>query len=82
MVGLAVFILRRRPADVTRPFSVPGYPLTPVLFCASSAFMLYASSSHAIDKRSTEALWTIGAMTIGLALSFCSPKSKTDEGRP
>ena len=73
LVGLAVFILRRQPADTPRPFSVPGYPLTPIVFCLSSVFMLYASSSYAIQNHSHEALWTIGAMTIGLALSFYRP---------
>jgi len=43
MVGVAVFVLRRRePAD-KRPWQVPLYPLPPLLFCGICAYMLHAS---------------------------------------
>lgn len=42
LVGISVFIFRARPGE-RRPFSVPLYPLTPILFCASCAYMLYSS---------------------------------------
>jgi len=35
--GLSIFVYRRRAPDMPRPFRVPGYPLTPVLFVAASA---------------------------------------------
>jgi APA family basic amino acid/polyamine antiporter len=35
--ALAIFSYRRREPAASRPFSVPGYPLTPILFCASAA---------------------------------------------
>ena len=41
--GLAVIVLRRRRPDVARPFRVPGYPLTPLLFFGSSLYMRYSS---------------------------------------
>ncbi len=43
MVGLSLFVLRRREPDTTRPFPVPLYPLTPILFCAVCVYMLRAS---------------------------------------
>jgi basic amino acid/polyamine antiporter, APA family len=33
----SIFFYRRRRADVPRPFKVPGYPLTPVLFLVAAA---------------------------------------------
>jgi len=43
MVGVAVFVLRRRePAD-QRIWQVPLYPLPPLLFCGICAYMLHAS---------------------------------------
>jgi APA family basic amino acid/polyamine antiporter len=33
----AVFVFRRREPDAPRPFRVPGYPLTPILFVAAAA---------------------------------------------
>jgi APA family basic amino acid/polyamine antiporter len=31
--GVALFVLRRKEPNIPRPFSVPGYPLTPLIFC-------------------------------------------------
>ena len=43
MVGISIFLLRRRNPTVPRPFSVPLYPVTPLLFCSICAFMLHSS---------------------------------------
>jgi amino acid transporter len=45
--GAALLVLRRREPATPRPFRVPGYPVTPLVFCASSAFMLEASLRYA-----------------------------------
>jgi amino acid transporter len=45
--GSAVLVLRVREPDAPRPFRVPGYPLTPLAFCASCAFMIEASLRYA-----------------------------------
>jgi amino acid transporter len=41
--ALAVIVLRLRYPDVPRPFRVPGYPLTPIVFFCSCLYMLYSS---------------------------------------
>ena len=38
--GLAVLQLRRKEPDANRPFRVPGYPITPLLFVASAALLV------------------------------------------
>jgi len=43
MIGISVFLMRLRHPDLSRPFRVPLYPLTPIAFCAICTFMLYAS---------------------------------------
>jgi APA family basic amino acid/polyamine antiporter len=35
--ALSIFAFRRREPDAPRPFRVPGYPITPILFVAASA---------------------------------------------
>jgi amino acid transporter len=45
--AVALFVLRRRDAAVERPFRVPLYPWTPLVFCASCLFMLHASVTYA-----------------------------------
>jgi APA family basic amino acid/polyamine antiporter len=47
LTGLSVFILRWREPHQPRPFRLPLYPLEPILFCASSAYMLWSSTSYA-----------------------------------
>jgi amino acid transporter len=47
LVGVALFVLRMRDPGAERPFRVPLYPATPLLFCASCAFLLYSSVSYA-----------------------------------
>lgn len=46
LAGLALFVLRRREPDRPRPFRVPFYPLTPLAFCATSAYLLYSSLAY------------------------------------
>jgi len=43
LVGISVFVLRRRDAHRERPFRVPLYPLTPLVFCAVCIYMLHSS---------------------------------------
>jgi amino acid transporter len=43
LAGIALFVLRRREPTRPRPFRVPFYPLTPLLFCATCAYLLYSS---------------------------------------
>ena len=43
MTGMALFILRRQRPESPEPFRVPLYPLTPLFFCATCAYMLYSS---------------------------------------
>jgi len=46
LTGLALIVLRVREPDAPRPFRVPLYPLTPLLFCAVCAYMLRASLAY------------------------------------
>jgi len=46
LTGLALFVLRARRPDHPRPFRVPAYPFIPLVFVASSGYLLYASLVH------------------------------------
>jgi amino acid transporter len=43
LVGIALILLRIREPNRARPFRVPLYPITPLLFCATCAYLLYSS---------------------------------------
>jgi amino acid transporter len=49
LVGVGLFILRFKDR-ATRPFSVPLYPITPLIFCASCAYLAYSSITYAHSK--------------------------------
>jgi amino acid transporter len=46
MTGVSLFILRVREPEVPRPFQVPLYPLTPILFCLICGYLLYSSLAY------------------------------------
>lgn len=70
LVGFSLLVLRWREPDARRPFRVPLYPLTPLVFCAGTLFMLYSSADYAWKNRSVEALWAAGILAAGVALCF------------
>jgi basic amino acid/polyamine antiporter, APA family len=43
LTGIALIRLRRIDPQASRPFRVPLYPLAPLVFCATSAYMLWSS---------------------------------------
>ena len=46
MVGLSLFVLRRKEPNTERPFRVPLYPITPAIFCLTSLYLLYSSLTY------------------------------------
>lgn len=44
--GISLFVLRKKHPNITRPFKVPLYPLTPILFIIFCSYMLYSSLSY------------------------------------
>lgn len=46
MVGIALFELRAKDPHTPRPFKVPLYPITPLIFVATCAYLLYSSLAY------------------------------------
>lgn len=46
LTAVSLFVLRRREPARPRPFRVPLYPLTPLVFSAMCAYMLYSSLAY------------------------------------
>jgi len=63
MVGIAVFILRRAPGGGDE-FRVPWYPFTPLVFCASCAWLAYSSITYAASRNAVHV--SLGVMAVGL----------------
>jgi len=68
LTGISLFVLRRQPPVNAEPFRVPLYPVTPILFCAMCAYMLYASFNYAmsLDPGSIGAIVGIAMLCAGI----------------
>ncbi len=64
LTGVSLLILRRRWPDRPRPFSVPLYPFTPLLFIAVCLYLLYSSVMYT----GIGALVGIGVLALGAVL--------------
>lgn len=64
LTGFSLFILRDRNPGLERPFSVPLYPVTPMIFCAMCLYMLYRSVIY-IEWRT---LFVVAVLIVGLPL--------------
>ena len=72
LTGISLFVLRRQAPAQPDPFRVPLYPVTPLLFVAMCAFMLWSSLSYAMSKDpgSIGAQLGIGVLLAGVPLTF------------
>jgi amino acid transporter len=63
--GIALLVLRRREPQIARPFRVPLYPVLPLIFAATCAYLFYSSLIYA---RSQNASYVALAVMVSGAL--------------
>ncbi|MBE9017960.1 amino acid permease [Chroococcidiopsidales cyanobacterium LEGE 13417] len=69
--GIALFVLRQREPNTPRTFQVPGYPITPLIFCVICAYLLYSSITYASSQAySIGAIVGISMMVVGVPVLF------------
>ena len=73
LTGASLFWLRFKEPDRKRPFRVPLYPIVPICFCGTSAYMLWASCEYA----ETLAVLCLVPVLAGIPLWFLSELSRT-----
>jgi basic amino acid/polyamine antiporter, APA family len=78
LVGVSLFVLRRRDPDRPRPFRVPLYPVLPLLFCATSAYLLYSSLAYT----GIGALAGVAVLAAGGVLLFFVDPSPSPQQEP
>jgi len=68
--GAEANALRARDPNIERPFKLakPWYPILPLIFCGSSLFMLYRSTTYAYTRGPAE-LMTVAALALYFALA-------------
>jgi amino acid transporter len=62
--GIALLVLRRRFPEAPRPFLVPWYPYVPLVFIASSLYVLYSSLAYV----RVGAVTGVAVLLVGVAL--------------
>lgn len=77
---LGLFVLRWQKPDLPRPYRVWGYPLTPIIFLAVSAWMLW----HMLGEASTRgpSLLGLGTALAGLPIYFFSSRTRSNSVQP
>ncbi len=78
LTAISLFVLRRQAPAVENPYRVPLYPLTPLLFCAMCAFMLYSTFMYALSKdpSSIGAQLGIGVLLLGLPVLWFAHRKR------
>lgn len=71
LTGIALVVLRFKYPDQRRPFNVPGYPWTPLIFCLTCVYMLIASVRYA------KGLVLLGVipLAVGAIVFWCTHRS-------
>ncbi|AFZ32268.1 amino acid/polyamine/organocation transporter, APC superfamily [Gloeocapsa sp. PCC 7428] len=68
-----IFVLRQREPQVRRPFQVPFYPVTPLIFCIICIYLLYSSVTYT----GIGALLGLVVVISGIPLLFWTRKQQT-----
>ena len=69
LVGISLFVLRKKEPHLERPFPVPLYPFTPLVFCLTSAYLLYSSLVYT----GFGALVGVGVLLLGVVVLLVLP---------
>jgi amino acid transporter len=75
LTGISLFVLRAKDRHLTRPFSVPLYPVVPLIFCGMCGFMLYSAVTYAQEKFNWFGHFAWVLLAVGVPLYFLSRPS-------
>lgn len=80
LVGVSVFVMRVRDPNTERPFKVPLYPFTPILFVLTCAYLTYSSVTYAASKGAVHISLIVMAVGV-VALLFTRNVKGPDSAR-
>ena len=78
LTGVSLIILRMKDPDAERPFRVPLYPVTPILFCLVCAYMLYSG----LNLFRLGALVGVGVLLLGTPLMLIARQQQRSVAEP
>jgi amino acid transporter len=78
LVGVGLIVLRLRDPGTPRPFRVPLYPLTPIVFILTCAYLLYSSLAYVKGGA-----WAgVAVLAVGAVLLAFNLRPAAHAGRP
>ncbi|MDQ6618190.1 MAG: amino acid permease [Pseudomonadota bacterium] len=78
LVGAALFVLRSREPHIERPFRVPLYPFTPLVFCGACGYLFYSSVTYAASRdKVLVSLMVMGVGIVALAFTHVGNRSSS-----
>jgi APA family basic amino acid/polyamine antiporter len=83
LVGIALIAIRERVAVAksTAGFQVPLFPVLPALFAVSSAAMVYASVSYALQNLAREVWWATAIVVVGAFFCWLDYQTRQQQAR-
>ena len=72
LTGMTLFIFRHWEPNAHRPFRVPFYPVTPLLFCGVCVYMLYSSLAYT----GAGGLFGVGVLVVGVVLLLADKRAR------
>jgi len=75
LVGVSLIVLRMRDRPGARPFRVPLYPVTPLVFIAVCAYLCYSSVTYAVSKSAIHV--SLLVMALGVVALFVARMRKS-----
>ena len=73
LAAASIFVYRKRMPDAVRPYRVPGYPLTPLLFIAAAA----ALALNTIATQPLRAGIGLGIVLLGAAVGVTALRRRS-----
>jgi basic amino acid/polyamine antiporter, APA family len=77
--GLSLLVMRRKDPAAHRPFRVPFYPVLPLIFVATCAYLLYSSILHAQSRNA--GFVALSVMATGMVVLLCLRVFAGNKGR-
>jgi amino acid transporter len=79
--GAALFVLRRKEPDVARPFRAPLYPILPLVFVLTCAYLFYSSVMHARSENAGYVALIVMASGVLVLLGIARARDARAAGR-
>jgi APA family basic amino acid/polyamine antiporter len=65
-----VFVYRKRLPDADRPYKVPGYPWTPLLFIIAASVLVVNTLLNNLRNQPGKTAFALGSIALGLPAYF------------